>query len=173
MSGLIEMTDRHLGQVLVWRNDWRVRMNMYTQHEISLAEHQAWWASASRRADRRYFVYEKDGENLGFVSITDIDTTHGTASWAFFASQDAPKGTGTAMERAALRMAFVDLGLRKLCCEVLDFNARVVAFHHRNGFHIEGKLRAHKLINGQYCDVILMSAFADEWKSPSTSGGNE
>ncbi|NCO69650.1 MAG: UDP-4-amino-4,6-dideoxy-N-acetyl-beta-L-altrosamine N-acetyltransferase, partial [Acidobacteria bacterium] len=156
---LVPMTEVHLEQVLAWRNDPRVRQNMYSQHEISLEEHNDWWRAAKDRSDRRYYIFQTNGVDAGFVSITDIDRKNGTASWAFFSANTAPKGTGTRMERAALKMAFEELGLRKLCCEVLGFNSRVVAFHKRFGFRIEGTLAAHKLINGGYCDVILMAAF--------------
>ena len=170
---LVPMTEVHLEQVLAWRNDPRVRQNMYSQHEISLAEHNDWWRAAKDRSDRRYYIFQTNGVDAGFVSITDIDRKNGTASWAFFSANTAPKGTGTRMERAALKMAFEELGLRKLCCEVLGFNSRVVAFHKRFGFRIEGTLAAHKLINGGYCDVILMAAFADDWRKTVTVNKSE
>lgn len=168
MDQLVPMTDGHLEEVLAWRNDSRVRQNMYSQHVISYNEHQAWWKMAKNRTDRRYFIFQMDGLKVGFVSITDIDSEHGTASWAFFLAINAPKGTGTRMEQATLKMAFEDLGLRKLCCEVLDFNSRVATFHQRFGFRVEGTLIAHKNINGRYCDVILMAAFAEDWWNRQT-----
>lgn len=164
MDRLVPMTETHLGEVLDWRNDPRVRQNMYTQHEISWDEHSAWWVAVKDRSDRRYFVFTQDGHDTGFVSITDIDPENGTACWAFFSAIDAPSGTGTRMERAVLRMAFGELGLRKLCCEILDFNSRVVSFHERFGFRVEGTLKRHKLVNDRYCDVILMAAFSEDWR---------
>ena len=35
--------DSELELMLSWRNAPAVRENMYTTHEISLAEHAAWW----------------------------------------------------------------------------------------------------------------------------------
>lgn len=169
MGTLVPMTEQHLEPVLAWRNDPRVRSNMYSQHEITLDEHRAWWNSARKQMDRRYFIYHAEGRDLGFVSITDIDQTHGTANWAYFSATDAPKGTGSGMERAALEMAFKVLGLRKLCCVVLDFNTRVIEFHKRFGFRIEGTLRSHKLIGKRYCDVVLMALFADSWRESNSS----
>lgn len=170
---LVPMSDFHLEQVLAWRNDPRVRQNMYTQHVISLAEHVKWWTAANNRSDRKYYIFQRDGLDAGFVSITDIDRLNGTASWAFFSATNSPKGTGTRMERAALKMAFEELSVRKLCCEVLDFNSRVTAFHQHFGFRIEGTLSAHKLVNGRYCDVILMAAFADDWRKSKEANEGE
>ena len=168
MDQLVPMTDQDLDRVLRWRNAPRVRQNMYSQHEISLDEHRSWWQSVKERQDRLYYIFNRDGVASGFASLTDIDAVNGTASWAFFAADDAAKGTGTLMERAVLRKVFDDLGLRKLCCEVLDFNDRVVAFHERFGFRIEGRLKAHKLIGHRYCDVLLMAIFADDWQDATT-----
>lgn len=169
-TSLIPMTDAHLAQVLTWRNAPRVRQNMYSQHQITAQEHRDWWAANKDRADRRYFIHVADTGPAGFVSITDIDPEHGTASWAFFSADTAPKGTGRQMETAALTYAFDTLGLRKLCCEVLDFNSRVVAFHQSFGFQIEGTLRAHKLIDGRYCDVIKLAIFGADWRSKQQKG---
>lgn len=163
MDQLVAMTDADLKEVLMWRNAPRVRENMYSQHEISWDEHLAWWAASKARNDRRYFIFEQGGKKTGFVSFTDMDEGNGTASWAFFSSTNAPKGTGTKMERAALNIAFKALGMRKLCCEVLDFNYRVIEFHQRFGFQIEGRLKAHKLVKGRYCDVVLLAVFAEHW----------
>jgi UDP-4-amino-4,6-dideoxy-N-acetyl-beta-L-altrosamine N-acetyltransferase len=157
------MTDAHLEMVLRWRLEPRVRENMYTQHEITMTEHLAWWDANKDRPDRQYFILEDEGALTGFVSFTDINNDNGTASWAFFSAPDAPKGTGKKMEQLALQHVFSTLGLRKLCCEVLDFNSRVVAFHERFGFEIEGRLKEHRMVDGRLCDVILMAAFAANW----------
>jgi UDP-4-amino-4,6-dideoxy-N-acetyl-beta-L-altrosamine N-acetyltransferase len=173
MDKLLPMTDSHLGQVLHWRNDPRVRDYMISQHIISPEEHEAWWTAAKTRSDRRYFIFNTDGTDVGFVSLTDIDRAHGTASWAFFSATNAPAGTGTRMEEAILQMAFEELGLRKLCCQVLGYNDRGVAFHQRFGFQIEGTLSAHKWINGRYCDVVLMAIFAVDWRQRVAECRNE
>jgi len=161
---LVPMTDLDLDHVLKWRNAPHVRQNMYSQHKISPDEHRNWWQLVKDRDDRRYYIFERSGIASGFASLSDIDQVNGTASWAFFAAEDAEKGTGTLMEQAVLTKAFSELGLRKLCCEVLDFNSRVVAFHERFGFQVEGRLAEHKLINGHYCDVLLMAIFARDWQ---------
>jgi len=42
--------------MLSWRNAPSIRANMYTQHEISIDEHLAWWEQASKRDDQQYFM---------------------------------------------------------------------------------------------------------------------
>ncbi|MGP1275434.1 MAG: UDP-4-amino-4,6-dideoxy-N-acetyl-beta-L-altrosamine N-acetyltransferase [Caulobacterales bacterium] len=129
------MTDGDLAQVLAWRNAPAVRANMYTTHEISPDEHERWWSVTRGDASRRYFLFEDAAGAFGVVGFTRIGETEGEAEWAFYASGDAPPGTGSRMEWLALEYAFSTLQLDTLRCEVLEQNARVIALHERFGFH--------------------------------------
>ena len=62
-----------------------------------------------------------------------------------------------------MRHAFVDLGLEKLCCEVLASNEGVVKMHERYGFTIDGVLRRHVVKADRRVDVVAMSLLRDEW----------
>ena len=50
--------------MLSWRNAPSVRANMYTRHEIRLAEHRAWWERIQTCADQQYFMYAYQGAAL-------------------------------------------------------------------------------------------------------------
>lgn len=150
------MTDDDLPMVLRWRNAPAVRAAMYTRHVISEAEHHAWWKAQKGREDRSYHIYMDEGIPTGYVAFTDIQRAHARASWAFYAADDAPKGTGRKMEAAAIRHAFGPLGLERLVCEVLDFNTKVVALHESFGFLQEGRWRRHMHIEDTWHDVVLL-----------------
>lgn len=132
------LNEADLNMVLLWRNHPNIRDKMYTSHEISEAEHSAWWSRVSTSSKEQYFIYEKASLPLGVVAFTQIDQISKNASWAFYAASDAPKGTGTAMEFLALEYAFNNLRLNKLWCEVLSFNQNVLKLHKKFGFVEEG-----------------------------------
>ena len=157
--------DTDLPMLRQWRNAEPVRKAMYTQHVISQEEHEAWWAAQKTRTDRIHLIYEDNGIPVGYVGFSEIDTEQNRAEWAFYASMDAPKGVGRKMEKAALAYAFTTLNLYKLCCEVLEFNERVVRLHKSFGFHQDGLLREHMLINGTRHNVVLLSILKTEWES--------
>lgn len=158
----IEKAD--LALILSWRNSDRVRLNMYTDHLITPEEHARWFAAALSDDRGRFLVFEDQTHPLGFVSFTGITPAHGRCTWAFYIGEpNAPRGTGSAMEMFALDYAFGSLKLRKLCCEVLDFNANVVKLHKHFGFHEEGLLRQHYLKGERYADVVVMARMADTW----------
>lgn len=153
-----------LGVMLSWRNAPSVRANMYTQHEISLTEHLAWWERTQERNDQQYFMYELQNVPLGIVAFNGIDRTNMNSSWAFYASPEAPKGTGSKMEFLALEHAFNSTQLHKLYCEVLAFNTSVIKLHQKFGFKVEGVLREQHRSEGSFIDVYRFGILAPEWE---------
>ncbi|WP_447044907.1 UDP-4-amino-4,6-dideoxy-N-acetyl-beta-L-altrosamine N-acetyltransferase [Vreelandella sp. H-I2] len=161
---LRDIREDELQTILNWRNAPAVRRNMYTRHEISLEEHLAWWKNVGSREDQQYFIYEYKNTPFGVVAFTQISNKDKNASWAFYASPEAPRGTGSRMEYLALEYAFKALKLHKLHCEVLDFNQPVVNLHKKFGFSIEGVLRDQHLHEENYCDVIRLGILHSEWQ---------
>jgi UDP-4-amino-4,6-dideoxy-N-acetyl-beta-L-altrosamine N-acetyltransferase len=151
-------------RLLRWRNDDRVRANMYTDHVIAPEEHARWFAGMLEDPRVEYLIGEHAGRPIGMVAFTHIDAASRRASWAFYVGERAaPPGSGAALEFLALEHAFGARGLRKLSCEVLAFNARVVKLHRKFGFRQEGLLAAHALKNGRFEDVVLLALLDHEW----------
>lgn len=165
LGRLRPIVNSELELVRSWRNEPAVRKNMYTTHEISEAEHRAWWASMQGRSDCQYFMYDLGDRPEGVVGFTQIDSQQQHAFWAFYASPQAQKGTGGRMEYLALEHAFSDLKLRKLNCEVLSFNAAVIKLHQKFGFSEEGVFRAHHRLEVGWADVHRLAIFAEHWES--------
>lgn len=150
--------------ILSWRNAPEVRANMYTNHEITLEEHLAWWGNVSKSESHQYFMYEFEGRPLGVVGFTGINHRQENATWAFYSSPKAPKGTGSKMEFLALDYAFDRLDLHKLHCEVLAFNNSVIKLHEKFGFKVEGILREHyKAADGCFVNIYVLGLLAHEW----------
>lgn len=163
LGRLRSIEPKELELMLSWRNAPNVRANMYTRHEISLTEHLAWWARIQGRSDQQYFMYELQDTPLGIVAFTGIDHSNQNSSWAFYASPEAPKGTGSRMEFLALEYAFNELRLNKLCCEVLAFNSPVIKLHLKFGFKTEGVLREKHMHDDSFIDIYRLGILAAEW----------
>jgi UDP-4-amino-4,6-dideoxy-N-acetyl-beta-L-altrosamine N-acetyltransferase len=156
------MREEDLERVLGWRNHEDVRRYMYTRHEISLAEHRAWFARSSQDASRHLLVFERAGVPLGFINLHVI-AAGGIADWGFYAAPDAPRGTGRSLGCAALEHAFRNLGLHRLYAQALAYNERSICFHLSLGFCQEGILRSHHFDGEQYHDVVCFGLLASEW----------
>jgi len=163
LGHLRTVEENELELMRAWRNAPSIRANMYTRHEISQQEHLDWWQRTLQRDDQKYFMYEKNKSAMGIVGFTKIDRVNSNCSWAFYASTDAVKGTGSRMEYLALEHVFNDMRLHKLYCEVLSFNLSVISMHKKFGFAVEGVFRQHHMIDGEYIDVVRMGFIVDEW----------
>lgn len=162
-GGLRPMVDADLEQVLAWRNHADIRAHMYTQHEITLEEHRAWWDRVKAAPKSTFFLYERAGQTLGYVAFSEIARGPDTATWGFYTATDAPKGTGSLMTFCAMDMAFGPLALRKLNAEVIGRNAASLRLHESFGFQREGLFREHVLIGDKLGDVHRLALFSRDW----------
>lgn len=160
--GVRAMTSDDLDAIRSWRNRPEVRRFSLTQHEISAAEHAAWFERASSDPRRRLFIVEENGVALGFVNFADVEP-EGTANWGFYAAPGARKGAGRALGQSAIREAFTTLGLHKVCGQALAGNEASIRMHLALGFQEEGRLREQCRIDGQYQDLVCFGLLRSEW----------
>jgi UDP-4-amino-4,6-dideoxy-N-acetyl-beta-L-altrosamine N-acetyltransferase len=155
------MVAADLDAVLRWRNHPDVRRHMFTQHEITVAEHRAWFESASRDPRRHLLIFEAGGAPAGFVSFALGDEA-GVADWGFYLAPEAARGQGRALGTAALAFAFKELKVSKVRGEALEDNERSIKFHERLGFAREGLLR--KDAGGRPVGVVRFGLAASAWR---------
>jgi UDP-4-amino-4,6-dideoxy-N-acetyl-beta-L-altrosamine N-acetyltransferase len=154
--------------ILSWRNHPEVRRYMLTQHEITLGEHQNWFANVSRDIKRHLLIVESATQHLGYVQFSQV-ALGGTADWGFYTNPEAPKGVGKKLGHAALSFAFDTLHLHKVCGQALNFNDASRALHIRLGFSHEGTLRDQCKINDVYHDLICYGLINEEWRASARS----
>jgi UDP-4-amino-4,6-dideoxy-N-acetyl-beta-L-altrosamine N-acetyltransferase len=151
-------------RVLDWRNSDRVRAYMYTDHIIGMEEHRVWFERMQQNQNMLYLICELQYRPIGLVCFTDIDRYNQNCYWGFYLGEtDVPPGTGSCMEFIALEYAFDVLKIRKLCCEVFDFNERVIKLHKKFFFEEEGRFIKHRIKNGNYHDIVFLSLFRENW----------
>ena len=121
------------------RNEEGVRKWMYTDHTIGINEHLSWIDRL--KADNRQIVFavlSQKSEPLGVVSINAIDRYHKKADWAYYLTQAARGGLGSALEFSFINFIFDILEIDKLNCEVISGNDAVVKLHKKFLFQEEG-----------------------------------
>ncbi|WP_256222705.1 UDP-4-amino-4,6-dideoxy-N-acetyl-beta-L-altrosamine N-acetyltransferase [Pseudomonas sp. Pf153] len=158
------MTTDDLQAVLAWRNHPDIRRYMYTQHEISLEEHCAWFNRASSDPNKHLLIFEMNGISRGFINFTEHPSSR-VADWGFYVAPRAEKGTGRQLGEAALEYAFHFLNLHKVCGQALNFNERSIRFHRSLGFQQEGTLRDQHYDGEHYHAVICFGLLSTEWRS--------
>ncbi len=157
------MNYQDLSTVLVWRNHTDIRHFMLTQHEISLEEHENWFARVSRDNLRRLLIVEDAHQPIGFVHLSNV-CAGGIADWGFYTNPDAPKGSGRKLGWTVLTYAFGELALHKVCGQAIKSNLASISFHKKLGFKQEGVLRDQQRIAGSYHTLICFGLLAHEWQ---------
>jgi UDP-4-amino-4,6-dideoxy-N-acetyl-beta-L-altrosamine N-acetyltransferase len=161
-SGVRPLVAADVGRVLAWRNHLEVRRHMYTQHEITLDEHQRWFERSRLDSRKHLLIFETDNQAQGFVSFSELENG-GIANWGFYMAPDAPKGCGREMGRVALDHAFNNIKLHKVCGQALVYNQRSIRFHQSLGFQQEGALPVKHFDGERYHHVICFSLLSHEW----------
>lgn len=150
----LEMSDAE--RILDWRNAPQVRNQSFTRSIIGMEDHLNWLRRTLDDDTCAYFVYEASYVPLGVVGLTGIDHDASQCYWSFYASPDAPRGTGTRMLTMALEHAFGRLGLRKVHSEVLAGNDASIRLHEKLGFQLAWRGRTEKVTDGMP-DVLLFT----------------
>ena len=165
MIELVPVGPEDSERLLGWRNDPEVARFMYSTHEISREEHERWFTGLLGDQRRRAWTVRMDGDPVGAAFISEIDPVNRRASWAFYLADPRTRGrgVGSAVEVLVLNQAFDELGLHKLCCEVLSFNQAVIAMHTKFGFRPEGVQHEHYLRDGEWVDVHQFAMWASDW----------
>jgi UDP-4-amino-4,6-dideoxy-N-acetyl-beta-L-altrosamine N-acetyltransferase len=152
-------------RLLAWRNSPEVAAYMYSDHAISPAEHDRWFAGIEGDDRRAYFVIEVDGAPAGLANLYDIDRANGRCAWAYYLADPSVRGKGVGgyVEYRMIEHVFGPLGLTKLWCEVLVSNEAVWRLHQKFGFQQEARLRRHVIKAGAPQDVIGLGLLAEDW----------
>lgn len=160
---LVEAADS--ARLLRWRNAPEVAAFMYSDHQISQAEHDRWFAAATAAPDRRYWIIEADGEPVGLANLARIDLSARKCEWAYYLGEPSTrgKGLGAGVEYIVLRHVFETRGLNKLWCEVLAGNEAVWKMHQSFGFVREALFRDHVLKDGRLQDVVGLGMLKSDW----------
>lgn len=154
-------------RLLAWRNSPEVAAYMYTDHRISQAEHDRWFAAALTLEDRRYWIIEMDRQPVGLANLARIDPIIRRCDWAYYLGEASTRGRGVGaqVEYIVLRHVFETMGFHKLWCEVLLENEAVWKLHESFGFKREACYREHVCKGGRFQDVVGLGMLKADWEA--------
>jgi UDP-4-amino-4,6-dideoxy-N-acetyl-beta-L-altrosamine N-acetyltransferase len=153
-----------LPMLLAWRNHPDVRRHMFTQHEISLAEHHHWFSKINNDPSYCLLIVEEAAEAIGYVQFSNVGVG-AVANWGFYVRPDGPKGAGRKLGVIAINYAFGALRVHKVCGQAIESNQASIGFHKRLGFHLEGILREQQWIEGVHHSLYCFGMLSSEWKT--------
>ena len=158
---LSPVSNNDLELILKWRNHPEVRAVMFTDREISLSEHLAWWEKMKGDPGRRVFIFLYRGQPVGVVNYFNINIDQRYSHWGFYLDNGRDWAPGEKLdawlqlEEEVIQYAFGTLGCDTLLCETFAFNEQVLALHRKFGFKEVESFEREK--NGQPLKVIVMA----------------
>lgn len=122
------------------------------------------WQKAQQKITFETCVYFYDNTFVGSVGIVRFDYTSETAELGYWIGEKFwKKGIGTEAISVLIDYAFNTLKAHRLVikCNPLNMPSRKLA--EKAGFTLDGILRSHAKINGQYTDKCFYSLLKNEW----------
>jgi len=122
---------------------------------------------------RRIYRAVDAGEVVGHVELNAIERAHRSATLSRVLVRPGlrGRGTGAAMVRRLLAVAFDEMHLHRVDLFVFDFNASAIACYEGLGFWHEGRLRDYRRLGDRYLSSLLMSMLEDEWRAVQGEAG--
>lgn len=107
---------------------------------------------------------EADQKLVGWVFLQEIDHSHGRACIGILLAPEARgKGYGKLAMEKMIDVGFKQLRLNKIYLTTRGSNEQAIALYKKIGFTLEGQLRQHAYVDGQYLDTYFMGILASEW----------
>lgn len=157
------LDSRHLDATLRWVNDPAMMRLLGRRARVEPAEHRRWFEGLGQRTDCRYFAVETaGGTHVGNVWLWDIDLSDRKAEVRVLFGDDSGRnrGYGSAAIDAVSRVAFDELGLRRVYAYVFTTNPRAKRAFDKAGFREEGLLRHDRVVDGEPVDVWVLARLA-------------
>jgi RimJ/RimL family protein N-acetyltransferase len=108
-----------------------------------------------------------DDDLIGLLELDGVEWVHRTTflSIGIGAAEHRGQGYGRDAMIVALRFAFHELNLHRVCLTVFSYNLPAIALYEQLGFQREGVYREHLERDGQRYDMYLYGLLRREWKS--------
>lgn len=162
----IEYSDSEL--IVSWRNSNDVKVNLFSQEDISLEQHLSWMKNKVESGESIQFIIEaiKEKKPIGTIFIKNIDNKNNKGEFGIFIGdyQFRGLGYGTMATKMIVNYAFTHLCLNKIYLHVIENNQAGIHSYKKAGFKIEGVHKQDYKRNGVYFNVVYMSILKEEWE---------
>lgn len=156
--------------IVRWRNSWEVKKNLFSQTELTEAQHLQWLDRRVRTGDCFQYIIVDIGENdkvedIGTVFIKSIDRENQKGEFGIFIGEISARGKGfaTLATKEIIKIAFENISLNRVYLQVFSDNEAAVRAYKRAGFMVEGVLCQDFLRYDGFQDVIVMGITKDRW----------
>ena len=122
------------------------------------------------RAESYVFAIRKEGRLVGIANVDGFSWANAHAEIGIALASPAFRGQGIAAAalHLLLRYLFVDVGLHRVFCRIMEGNEASIRLFSKAGFRPEGRMKEHVRRHGKYIDMLMFGLLADEWEKART-----
>jgi len=164
MFSFRDMQAADLAMVRAWRNAPEIGQYLFSQDEISVAEHKAWFQAKKNNPQHHLKIFIQENKAYGFLQLVAQHKELKNYEWGFYITPAYLKqGFGKKLVHHALHYAFIDLDADKLIGKVVLGNSVSKRLHEASGFTCEGRLRNECIANKCVQDILYFGLLKQEW----------
>ncbi len=163
------LTLEDTAKIVKWRNLPSVRRYLYSQDELTEAQHISYFHNTVEQGKCvQYVIVVNNGtfeSEIGTIFIKNIDYGNRKGEYGIFIGEEWARGKGYSKVATGeiLRIAFRELNLNRVYLTVLNNNIYAIKSYQSQGFQIEGWLRQDYCRDGAYMNVLLMAILRNDW----------
>lgn len=158
------LDEETIKKIRIWRNQPFVKNMMYSQRDITEDEHINYITSLLADENRGLFVFYLDDNPFGVYQYEIHREGNYMMHGNYLVDQEyQDMGYGTIQDYFMNIIDFEYFHCNKNYGEILDLNQRALAIGKKTGDSLEGILRQHRLIDGDYHDVYCYGLLKKEW----------
>ncbi len=155
MKNFINLECKEKEIVRNWRNNNVVREWIYSEHIISVEEHNNFIIKLEEDSRNIYWLVKNKDEYMGVVYLSRLDFNNRNGYLGIYSNPNL-KGVGNLLQECLIKVAFGIACLHTLKLEVIEDNEKAIKLYKRFGFEKEGELKDFVFKNGKYKNAIIM-----------------
>lgn len=162
---LRRLTEDDIPGMLEWMHDPEInRWFQFDPEKITEESARRFIENSFTETQRHYAVTDESGVYYGTASLQEIDLKNSHAVYsAGLRSCAVGSGAGSSALRIILRIAFEELGLKRVCSNVLSDNTRSQKMLERCGMRYEGCFRSYLKLQSEWRDLYWYSILREEY----------
>ena len=152
-------------KLVKWRNNPRVRVNLFSQDELTVDQHINYFHKYIETGVVCQFVIVVDGVDCGTSFLKNIDYVSKKAEFGIFIGEDSfrGKGIGKTATLKTVEFGFESLNLEFICLSVLEDNYPALDSYKKAGFRVLRTIEKGYSRNNVDFNVVEMGLFAKEY----------
>ena len=161
---LRKLTKEDTALVVQWRNQDEVRRNLFTQTELTEAQHLKYYETRILTGLCEQFIVLADGNPVGTTFLKNVNRERKTAEFGIFLGEQRGRGIGTKATELTIRHAFETMKLDQVVLSVFSDNTAAIRAYERVGFLRMGTEEQAALSANSPADAVWMRFDRQQWQ---------